>query len=266
MKHFALSIALGLAAVSCTPDRDTVAEVNNQITQTSTLPVKFKVVNKNKGVVVGDPEFIEIKYNGDKISELFTADEKYSFEYKGDLITSLTKKTSKDGNGKWDYVYDENNRLVEERYTDRDDSIRNKHTTFQYKSDGTVLGTLKENRNPSDLKEYTYTLSNGNLVKKVYRDKYGNSHTTEYKYDTKNAPFKNVKGLSAIILTEFYTPEFGNNNNLIEVRTQYFRGSSPSDLEILTYTFDYNADNFPVKRTSKIGSDEEDIFEYYYNK
>lgn len=242
MKHFILPIALGLALVSCNRDNDN----NSGNEETPILPVKISG---------GVDDYTEFKYNGDKLTEIITKDEDVEsrsvVEYTGDLITSITAYDGSKQIEKTTYKY-ENGKIVEstEKRISEQGNEYSGVTTYTYNADGTITLNHNDSRN-----QYisTITISNGNITKRVSDD-----GTILSEYDTYNNPFKNVRGMSALLPT---IDDFGFANNILkEVETK-----NNGDTYINTYTYDYNANNFPTKQVMKYGNDTE-ATTYTYNK
>lgn len=229
MKHFILPIALGLALVSCNRDNDNKAE------ETPILPVKVVETRED-----GDLE-MEFKYNGNKLTEIIHKDTQSSrksvVEYTGDFITSVINYDNNKKVGETIYKY-EYGKLVEEvaKGITSNGKEYSSITTHIYNKDGTITKKYED-----DDSQYTdtITMANGNIEK---RERY-NWYTTTYTYDTKNNPFKNVKGMSALVLSQGDT---GALNNILE-RVEKFDDNYTYKT---TYTYQYKND-FPTERVYK---------------
>lgn len=226
MKHFILPIALGLALVSCNRDND------NNAAETPILPVKL----------VTEAGGIELKYNGDKLTEIIEKDEdvesRSMVEYTGDLITTITSYENNTETGKKSFTY-ENGRLVKkvDVYIDSQGQKQTDTDSYQYNNDGTITGTNENGRT------IIYTMQNGNIIKEI-----DEQNTRVYKYDTKNNPFKNVRGFSALVLD---MEDLGTLNNVMEeVGTHTYQDATLSTFTRV-YTYDYNANGYPTKKVMK---------------
>ena len=246
MKHFILPIALGLALVSC--NRDNGGE-GNLPAETPILPVK---------IVAGEDDYTEFKYNGDKLSEIITKDEDVEsrsvVEYTGDFITSITSYEKGVKEGKTTFRYD-NGKLVESIRVglDENGTQNTETTTYQYSNDGTITKTHRWGNNTGT---YVVKVANGNVMQ-YDRD----GITIKYKYDTKNSPFKNVKGMSAFVANAV---DESNVNNIIEEVSVDSRDNFSYKY---IYTYDYNANNFPTKQVkTKEGEAKTYTTTYTYNK
>lgn len=245
MKHFILPIALGLALVSC--NRDNGGE-GNLPAETPILPVK---------ILGGGDGDLEFKYNGDKLSEIITkygnSIERNVVEYTGDLITSFTNYNGDTQVSKTTFKY-ENGKLVEAKEVGEENGKSFTYVTTYQHSGNTITEVTNNGRNDYD--RFTNTIQNGNLVKAV-----GDGVSYTYKYDEKNSPLKNVKGISALAIR---LEELGNMNNMLEEEEVIERGSG---IRKTTYTYDYNTNNFPTKQVkTKEGEAKTYTTTYTYNK
>lgn len=240
MKKAFLPIVLGLALVSC---RDT-GGVDNLPEEPPILPVKM---------VGGEDGDVEYKYEGDKLVEFITTDEHETtrslVEYTGDFITTIREYSGGKEVGKTTFEY-ENGKLVREVEVGSNSlgQTFTERMTFTYNSDGTITQTINGGN------EYIITIANGNYMKDVHR-----GETRTYTYDTKNSPFKNVKGLSALVVQGAY---FSNANNLTGEVVELNNG-----VRTVAYTYEYNTNNFPTKQMRK-NSNDANIYTttYTYNK
>ena len=115
-------------------------------------------------------------------------------------------------------------------------------TLFTYNEDGTI-GTASfsgdENEQTTPMGTSVLTIVDGNIIKEVKTNGMG-SGTRNYTYDDKNSPYKNIAGFEVIALAH----GFGGINNMI------FDDREGSDMYDTTFTYTYNADNYPLTSTS----------------
>lgn len=103
-----------------------------------------------------------------------------------------------------------------------------------------------------------YLNINNNVTKSEYFEDNSLKQETTYLYDSKNHPYKNIRGFSLLGL-------WGNRNNILKETTTSYLGSQ-SYTDETKYSYEYNEFNFPKKSTiiNNNGSAEGTTL-YYYN-
>ena len=89
----------------------------------------------------------------------------------------------------------------------------------------------------------TYTLSDGNVVKKVEESRYSTT-VREFTYDTKRNPFHYMTDFVEPDPTNFLDANNGKNNILTYKNTHEYNGTKEETLISFEYT--YNADGYPT--------------------
>lgn len=248
MKNVILSIALGLALISCNRDNDN----NEKSGKNLILPIKIEITE-------GSQKYIkEFKYDGDKLLEIIKKDKfgtietKQVIEYNGDLIASIANYQSTYTGDKSIFTYDDNGRLIEEKIEygkDRNGKPLTVETyTYTYNNDNTITQSYKEPYRSTS--SQTITIENDNLVKST------NGYTTHtYTYDTKNNPFRNIKGLTKLNLRGLTIPdsvskevEILSKQNLLE----HIYTIPNSETRTTTNEYVYNDKDFPIEQTQSI--------------
>lgn len=128
------------------------------------------------------------------------------------------------------------------------------HTAITYNNDGTIdyEKTLlvpyhdghQRNYVPSPLGTGKYTFQNGNLIKDEFLGIQYNE-VTNYTYDTKNKPTKNILGFNKIFDNGTFSM-----NNIISIN--YTRNNTPTNgainqiIKNTTYSYIYNSNDFPI--------------------
>lgn len=255
MKKVFLPLILGLVLGACSRDNEN-GVTSEIVVPKGEVPVLVTKFYSNDGGVG------EFTYLGDKLSKLtIKADGEgtiINFKYDGDLIVEKSKAGVED---RTTYSY-KNNRLDKaiEKIVDIDgrgekhiyDIVR----TYSYENDNTVKVTEHTRKVytalPNDITEkvevYTFTFSDGNIVKKVLERNGKLVSTTSFTYDTNKHMFSNIKGFQEVGL-DFSIEEFFGEETVIgknNPKTIKVEGS-----EILTYdyVYEYNANGYPIKQT-----------------
>lgn len=249
MKKFLLALSvLGLVSVSCSRDNDeNISDNGNK--EIPILPTKF----------IHEDGVSELKYDGDKLLEIvnkYDETETVTFKYDGDKIVERTIIEPNNDKEIAKYYYTSDNKLKSSSlYMEETDNgtkyITNYNREYTYNTDGTISVVEKRkyiNSNVESIVNYTYTISNGNLAKKVEtRD--GETYVRTYTYGNKNTPFKNVRGFDLLLL-EFEEDNFGINvskNQLISTQLE----REGEILEAHSYTYEYNDKGYPIKEVEK---------------
>lgn len=203
-----------------------------------------------------DSDYFLLKYEGSDNSKM-------ECEYNNNLLIKLSYFDIDGLTNYFTFEYNSNNRIeTKSYYNDLNSStfVKKSWQTFFYEGDKIIKienyrldGTLK------GYNEYDYD-ANNNMIKNT---RYNiNADGTNYKiyessytFDDKNYIFNNI--------TSKWEPrDFNKNNYLTNAWVFYDEyGNTTTSFET-TYTYDYNEDNYPVKRTR----DGEDYIEYEYIK
>jgi hypothetical protein len=186
-------------------------------------------------------------YSGTNLTKIsYDDDGSYDkYYYTGDLITKIEFFDDADVlKEKTTYTYNSDSKLasyVSVNYVN-DNGEREVYT---YNTDGTVSGVSYygdsvTQTTPSSTR--TITLSNGEVISEVSTS--GSGTTFTYTYDTKNHPYKNIKGFDKIGAYSDSDNIGVAHNILTRVRTS----GTITNTENNSYT--YNSDNYPLTASS----------------
>ncbi|WP_329805765.1 hypothetical protein [Flavobacterium facile] len=238
-KIIALFSVFTLVLSSCSKD-DVVSEVLTSPVVSYVLPTKIIETNST-----GQVSTSLITYNGNKLVQIITGEDKSVFTYTGDFITKVEDFSS--GNnieGNTIYTY-ENNKLktlISTEYS-ATTTYKNKYV-FTHNTNGTV-DFLKYNVNAANVETLSgsgkYTFLNGNLVKEE-----DGLMVAVYEYDAKNNPRKNILGFDKLL-----DDEQASINNKTKV-TRTYNSGTPT---VRVYQFDYNAVGYPTEERELNSSD-----------
>lgn len=249
-----LSVSLFILT-SCSNDNSD----NDQDTN-SVLPKAIKFINETD---LSKSDITTISYDGNKIVNVLSENEKIAYTYEGDKIVNEVKYYLENGKEKMYcnllYTY-ENNRLKTVETVVYGEDIR---YVYIYNSDGTVtIETYNlDKKSAKELKKTenkVLTFINGNLSKSVsnWGDSYDDVVTTcRYDYDTNNSAFKNVLGLSLLLDQANFGSELNISctNNIKKVNA-YSRQGPSSDIQfephLNTMEYKYNKKGYPIKKTT----------------
>ncbi|AXB56731.1 hypothetical protein [Flavobacterium fluviale] len=262
---------LTLALASCSKDDDD----NNSGNGTNAILVKT--------VTVTYPEYPSensesgVTYNGNKLVSVSGKDSRTDYTYEGNLIVKQIDYEIEDGKDSKSYEVSyryTNGKLAESIYSENFTSQYpfgqyKGRSVYTYNPDGTVkrdsystdYNTGIETKSPYIA---LLTLVNGNITKSVVTYTTPSSHyvyTSEYEYDTKNTPLKNVLGYS-LLLGE----DESSSNNIVK-RTKFsVYGSEVLEPYVNKTTYEYNANGYPTKKIEyrEDGVTVEAITEYTY--
>jgi len=215
--------------------------------------------------------FVDYKYDGNKIlSE--TEDDGYTtkYTYTGDLITKKEEfGADKQLAYTTEYTYT-NGKVSSQTMKNNVATTKNSITPdyydkvkYTYNTDSTVsyegfyvnasAGTEEKNGSSGVL-----TFQDGNLIKSVTTVSYGTT-TYSYEYDAKNSPFKNVTGGSLLIdkgfevsahnITKYSGSSVSVDKHIISSHFSKRAGSADNKY-INTFTYTYDASNFPIEQKS----------------
>ncbi|MVO09308.1 hypothetical protein GOQ30_09075 [Flavobacterium sp. TP390] len=236
-KLFALLSAFTVVLTSCSSD--------DSSNESSTILVTKIIETYEDGSTYTENFY----YNGNKLIKVEDSDgesETFVYDSNGKLISGIEKYY--DGSnlitGNVNYVYNAQNKLSSIEYHD------NLHFDYTYNSNGTITEDNYDSNGFADT--FIYTFLNNNVV--AIEE---SSIITTYQFDTKNSPFMNVYSPYELFRSYF---DYDYNN-----ATNKLYNNSTADSRSSTYTYIYNSDNFPIKRTETTGDGEIIITEYFYN-
>ncbi|NMH26667.1 hypothetical protein [Flavobacterium silvaticum] len=179
-------------------------------------------------------QVIQYTYSGNKIVQATYDDGSVdTYTYSGDLITQIDQTMGSQLLYRDSFTYDGNGRLT--LYVSQDIEDEWEETeSFVYNSDGTVTSNY-------DGLISTLHFENDEVTQMVQTG----FDTYTYTYDGKNSPFKNVTGYSKIAFANHGDHEFfGAKQNIISIH------DDTNDIDYMTNTLTYNANNYPTSSTS----------------
>lgn len=192
----------------------------------------------------GDVTTVELLYNDTKIISDREGPNVTNYTYEGDVIKKIEKADDSEGvyitneyfyaNGKLDYIFSK--------------EFGNYYITkYTYNSDGSVFYSKINSDSSKNENEYTpisgrYTFSGGNLITHQFYSGTFESLTT-YVYDSKNNPRVNILGFGALIDNN---QGFAVKNNVVKKTTS---NNVDTSVETVVYTYEYDANGYPTKRT-----------------
>lgn len=233
-KIFLFASVLVLTLSSCSSSDDSSPDPANML-------VKSFTSNDEDGVLKTN-----VTYNGNKIVKMFDSDGyRAQFTYTGNLITRIDSYVDDNLEQRDNFTYDSSGRVLSYQMLDYG-SETGDLTTFEYNADGTVSTELFV----GDLDNQTMLNNTGTIyftngeVSKIEKYFDGTlASTSLYTYDTKNNPFKNITGFSAISFTD------GDASGILHnVLTNVYEGSSS------TFAMTYNSSDYPTKIVETEGS------------
>ncbi|MCV2486535.1 hypothetical protein OD917_16500 [Flavobacterium sp. SH_e] len=254
--------ALTLLLSSCSSDENSSSGEND-----STLPKTISYIYPNPQL--GTNVKNTVTYNGNKIVSITSEGSKSIFTYDGNVIIKQ-EVFDVDGSGKEtkneevSYVY-ENGKLKtrllkEDITTEYPDGYYIDKVVYTHTSNEIIsyvnYSVDKDTKAETKSSEGTLTYKDGNLVKEEQKSN-SVTVTSDYEYDTKNNPLKNILGFN-LLLNEI--GEFGKNNI---VKTTRKSSEYPNAAVYLT-TYHYNDKNYPTRHTSFDGGGKDIEYEIEY--
>ena len=198
----------------------------------------------------------EFTYNGNKFSQINyynndNFEQKINVLYEGNLVKEVKIYNI---DNKLDFTttftYNSFGKIISKLSIDSDpNSNGSSKTIYRYNQDGTITEFVYSgNQIIQDGLEVTttYTLLDNYIIKEEVVNGNSPPRIYNYKYDTKNGPFKNVAGFDWHLTGGNFSGGF--KNNVIENTYS-------------SYNYTYNSDNYPILRTS---SQNKDTVEYIY--
>ncbi|MGD1839426.1 MAG: hypothetical protein ACFB0B_00795 [Thermonemataceae bacterium] len=259
-KYFTLVILSFLFFTACnndneeaTVDPDPLADVGDVDTDPLQNRCRMTVIEETEG-------------ENKKITQTFTYDEsgnvvKWELDERGAAAISYST-----------YEYDEQNRLVKEMQYEGDNPTPVESSTIVYESEATILVKNEEGETST-----TYTLNEAGRITKV---DFGSGEYERYEYDengnitkrfgnTDFPPYEAVekeyvryddKKNKYTTLPDNFRLIFAISvNNVLEEKS-YFNGGGENKLDgTSTYTYEYNDEGFPTKRTEKYEDTDSDF-------
>jgi hypothetical protein len=251
MKKFALAFsALFMILTSCSSDSSSsssseVLLKNEIVTDASdgssyTMTYTYSGTNLTKISYDDDGSYDKVYYTGDLITKIEYFDdadvleERTTYTYNSD--SKLTSYVSVD------YINDNGEREV-----------------YTYNADGTVSGVSYNGDSVTQTtpgSTRTITFSNGEVISEVSTSGSGSNIT--YTYDTKNHPYKNIKGFDKIGAYSD-SDNIGVTHNLL-TRVQ----TSGTFTNTQNYSYTYNSDNYPLTMSSSVLGVVQETVQYIY--
>jgi|GEM_PF-513134 len=291
MKKLILPLCFGFALTSCSRDNHFEESANNPKTTTQEIPVLLtKVVNVEEN---GDVEVSTFEYDGDKVLKSTSGYENgwsrsNIWNYTGDLVSSVISTENNGEKETTNFIYNSKNKIdksVSVNVVKLNDGNGNIVTTtnvknYTYNAGGIVV-VNESNKTEYSVDsqfnrvvnaKYTYTIQN-DLITKLVEENEDGVTTITYRYDDKNAPMKNIKGVSAMIYEMFDGGTIGILKNNV-VFSQVVRVSKHDGTTVTStneYAYEYNANGYPIKVTSTHKSSDSsqtstETYRFTYNK
>lgn len=253
MKNFALSFsALFMILTSCSSDESS--------SSSSELLLKKEIVTDSSD---GSSYTMTYNYSGTNLTKIsYSDDGSYDkFYYEGDLIAKIEFYDDTDFlEAKVTYTYTSDGKLASYVSLDfvNDDGDREVYT---YNANGTVSGvsyfgdSVSQNI-PGTTR--TISFSNGEVSSEVSSSGFGSDTSYTYTYDTKNNPYKNIKGYSNIAAYSDSDNTGVSHNLLTRVRT------SGSITNTNDFTYTYNSDDYPLTVSGSTAGVVNETIQYIY--
>ena len=232
IKLLGLGLLLSITLFSCSKDGESSSSQASLI-----LPKKV-----SEGV---DETYYT--YDGNKIvSENYQVNYKSVYTYTGNLITKIESFYYAKLLSTYDFTYT-NGKITS--MLDTEPPYAPIMTTYIHNTDGTILFSS------SNKDEGKLTFKDGNLIEWYSKDV---GSTKIYEYDTKNHPFRNILGFSALSGIMFTG---SNKNNIIKMTAKTNGFADESGKTIITY----NSDGYPIESQGYWnGSSSSVTTKYYY--
>jgi hypothetical protein len=254
MKKLIISSLAIFALINCSSDDD-AAEGNPVVDPTTIVPTKFTEITQDNQTYV-----TEYKYDGTKLLEETSSNQKTVYTYNGDLISKTEDYTGTKLTYKREFAYT-NGKVTAETTTSYNTTLPLVTTiAFQYLSDNHVKFT--RNGEGNDI----YLSNNGNVKTAIWSP--GSViRTFNNTYDGQNNPYKNIKGYLKINFLLSLEGDYASNNLVSSSSVQ--TGSVAA-----TYgssgVHTYNDHDFPTKSvmtfTSSLHATNSHTYMYEYNK
>ena len=222
------------------------------------------------GVQTGTTQVTTIHYEGNLVKKVKTEnagrknfEENNYFYENGKLSRSTEKRERNDYTTTYEYSYTNNQvttvlksypttiylksggtqsgtRYTERQFTYNGNTVIEVKTGYEKDLNGVVVTNTVSSNSTQTI---TYTLSGGNVVKKVEETEYSTT-VREFTYDTKRNPFHYMTDFVEPDPTNFLDANNGKNNILTYKNTHEYNGTKEETLISFEYT--YNADGYPT--------------------
>lgn len=248
-KVFYVFALLTLPLMSCESDSD------NDVTPTpsnddSILPTKLVIEYSDN-----TSETVEFTYDGKKLTKETSSDGYYTdYIYTDDKLTEINYYDSPNPAILETYTYDNQGKITTIS-TDIVGTTSSSLYNVSYNNDSSIITFTHSDSIPGEDPD-SLTIQNGNIT--TYDE--SGFYISEYTYDSKNAPFKNLESRNILVTIDSENNDaiYFTLNNLL---TEEILDTSDSSKETSTYTYTYTQDDFPRKITDNY---EGDITTYTY--
>ena len=173
------------------------------------------------------------------------------FIYANNLISRVDRYDESSNNliAREDFEYDNQGRLIRSEYCydPSNGCSDDEYNTYTYNSNGSI--TVEGFYNGSmDFSSTVQVDNNGNIIS-VNEPDSSCVYSSTLTYDDYNGPFKNVTGVSAIMMSQWVLTDatlIGYTNNVTDWDEEYTcNDSSENESYSYTYTYDYNDAGYP---------------------
>jgi len=241
IKLFGLGLLLALLSLSCSKDGEPTAS--------PTSLILTKRVNERDPVYSDIGKDTYFTYDGNKIvSSIYDGKYKDVYTYTGNFITKIEEFSSEKLTNTIDFTYT-NGKLTS--VLEKEPLYPSKITNYVHNSDGTVSYSSTSGKGK-------LTFKDGNLME----DASETNGTETYEYDTKNNPFKNILGISALLYNAKGGILFNASKNNYIKNTDKYNGVTSI---LTTSTITYNSDGYPIEdKEYWTGGTDYTFYKYYY--
>ena len=229
------------------PTTQSVVRYNNGVqtgtTRVTTFQFDGRFIKQAKRENAGIDNYVQnFTYENGKLvtkTEKYESDYRtytYQYSYAGDQLTNVLKShpTTIYVNGATQSA----TYYEERQFTYRGNTVI--EVTTRYEKD---LNDAVVTRTSYGTDTTTYTLSDGNVVKKVEESRYSTT-VREFTYDTKRNPFHYMTDFVEPDPTNFLDANNGKNNILTYKNTHEYNGTKEETL--ISFEHTYNADGYPT--------------------
>lgn len=252
MKKLIFLFSVVVLILSSCSKSDNTQQNENPLIDTSNILIK-KIIETVSGVSVTST----FTYNGKKLVSISNSNNTIAnYTYTGDLITGLDFYSGATLSQKDTYTYNANNQITTYIRLNYGVNAGNK-IVFTHNSDGTIsfieyFGDLTTQTTLNESGKLFFL--NGEIIKveRYVGTTTTLSSTTNYAYDDKNHPFKNILGYDK---TSFL------NGNPKGISHNFLSRTSSSQSSTFNYTYDTNG--FPINET-KTYSGNSSTKQYFY--
>lgn len=279
MKRFLLPlVALSIAFTSCSRDNDDV--INNPITNPITQGDLLAEITEEGNAHYRFNTYFT--YDGEKLQSSHGIEGSTGYSYDGEKISRSRRERGYFGTWETRYIYNPNGTLKtavetytrQTRYIDsntQEEGIINHktETSREYTYAGNMVKVKQtsqysddSDRTPeqeSTITNHTFTLDNGNIIKRETEVYSGTIETVTYTYDNKVNPLSKIKGLAALnvefrvidAVTQLGTQEvYANKNNITLIKTTLKDSYNTLRDTQESNVYEYNSKGYPTKKTN----------------